>query len=136
MNMKDFIDPKSYEGMDETSLSISGDNLAFPANLQVGQTLSDGNVKMDISAENGAVIMSTEIRIYNRKVEAIEDITTPAGTFKCYKISNSMDTKMAFMKMTTKSTSWYCKNVGAIKTENYDAAGKLLGYSQISKIVK
>ena len=35
--------------------------------------------------------MDMSIKIYNRKVEAKEDITTPAGNFSCYKISYDME---------------------------------------------
>jgi len=69
--------------------------------------------------------------ITNRKVEAIEDITTPAGTFTCYKISSDVETKM-MMKISIKSVEWYAKNVGTVRTESYNNNGKLTGYTLLT----
>ncbi len=38
------------------------------------------------------------------------------------------------MNITTRSITWYAKNIGAVRTENYDRKGKLLGYTEITSI--
>lgn len=75
--------------------------------------------------------MNMSVRMYNRKVEAFESVTTPTGTFDCYKLTYDMDVK-SIMKMTVKATQWVAKNVGAVKTESLDKNGKLVGYSLLT----
>jgi hypothetical protein len=69
--------------------------------------------------------------MFNRKVEALESITTPAGTFECYKLTYDMEIK-SMIKMTVKATQWVARNVGAVKTESFDKNGKLVGYSLLT----
>jgi hypothetical protein len=121
----------SMQELEEGKVKIEGVDLKFPENLSPGQKLEDGNMTMSFEG-GGIMAMNMTIRIFNRVVDAIEDITTPAGTFKAYKISNDMETKMG-LKMTNKSTTWYAKNVGAVRTETYDKNGKLIGYTEMTQ---
>ncbi len=127
LDMKNFLDPNTMGGMKDMEMSVDGLDLEFPNVLQVGQTLKDGDIQVKFMS-GGMSIMNMSVKIYNRKVEAIENITTPAGTFECYKLSYDMDVK-SIMKMTVKATQWVAKHVGAVKTESYDKNGKLVGYS-------
>jgi hypothetical protein len=58
-------------------------------------------------------------------------VTTPAGTFECYKLSFDSEVK-TILKMTTKSVQWIAKNVGAVKTETFDKNGKSLGTTELT----
>lgn len=78
--------------------------------------------------------MSTTIK--NRKVEAIENVTTPAGTFKCFKISYDIVTDTFLKKVTSKAVQWYSENVGMVRTESYGQNGKLDSYSVLTGIQK
>ncbi len=80
--------------------------------------------------------MSITIAITNRMVEKRETITTPAGTFDCYKITYDVQTGMGFIKTNTKTAEWYSGKAGSVRTETLDKKGKLMGYSQITSIKK
>lgn len=134
MDMKNFLDPKTMSGFKDMEVTVSGADLEFPGVMQVGQTLKDGDIKMAVNS-SGMNIMNLEVKIYNRKVEAIESITTPAGTFECYKVSYDTEFRTMF-KITAKGTEWISRNVGTVKSEQYDKNGKLTGYTLLTKFGK
>lgn len=73
--------------------------------------------------------------VTNRKVIGKESVTTPAGTFECYKISYDIATKM-MINMKTKATEWYARGTGLIKSETYSTDGKLMGSNVLTSIKK
>lgn len=132
IDMKRFmgqLDLTKYEGME---MKIQSQNIEIPSSLNVGQMLNEGNITISFSS-NGMTVFNMTTRIFNRKVEAQESITTPAGTFQCYKISYDIEVK-SMIKVTTKATEWYAKKVGIVKSESYDKNGKLTGYSLLTDI--
>jgi hypothetical protein len=80
-------------------------------------------------------IMNMTINVSNRKVEAVENLTTPAGTFECYKISFDVATKM-MINVKSKGVEWFAKGIGMVKNETYDSNGKLLGSNVLTSIKK
>ena len=121
--------------MGETGMSVdvSGDQLDLPTELTVGQTMKDAtyNIKM---AMGTMTLMNRTYTIKDRKVESQESLTTPAGTFDCYKITFlTTDNKSG---STTKSAMWYAKDAGLIKSENYKDDGKLITRQVLVKLVK
>jgi hypothetical protein len=126
MDMKNFIDDetmKSFEGMEVT---MDATALDYPANLAPGQALPEGHITIKATSQ-GVPVMTMVVKIYDRKVEAIEDITTPAGTFSCYKLSYTVESKTMFT-IIAKSTDWIAKRVGVVRSETFDKNGKLTGY--------
>ncbi|MEQ9168598.1 MAG: hypothetical protein RLO12_20235, partial [Fulvivirga sp.] len=95
--------------------------------LSVGMSLNDASLKM-----SGSIPFKMEVNIVNRKVEGKESITTPAGTFECYKITYTINTK-SIMSMETTGADWIAKEIGMVKSENYNKNGKLQGYSLLTK---
>jgi len=77
--------------------------------------------------------MTMVVKIYDRKVEAIEDMTTPAGTFSCYKMTSTIETKTMFTVI-VKSTDWMAKKVGSVRSETFDKNGNLTGYSVLTSM--
>ena len=61
-------------------------------------------------------MMNMVVKIYDRKVEALEEITTPAGIFSCYKMTSTIETKTMFT-MVAKSNEWMARKVGPVKSE-------------------
>ena len=131
------VDMKSYmmagmfpegSGMD---VEVDSRNLEFPATLEVGMTLPDGYISTKVNS-GGMALMSTRVEVVNRKVEAMESITTPAGTFDCYKISQESRVK-SVMSMTTNSVEWISKHVGVVRSESYDKKGELESYSILTE---
>jgi hypothetical protein len=96
--------------------------------------LNDGEVSMAISNQMGMKIMTMSTRLTNRTVEGFEDITTPAGTFKCAKITSDIEAKV-MMKMKLKMVEWISENVGTVRSESRDEKGKLNSYTVLTSIV-
>jgi len=123
------VNMEAYENMD---IIIESENVTIPRNPKPGDLLGDGSIIMTIKNEDITLITIT-VKIYNRKVETIEKVTTPAGTFECFKISYDIETKM-LLTIKAKAAEWYSKDVGLVKSESYNKKGKLRGYSLLSSI--
>ncbi len=122
-DMNNMIPAEMMESLGEMDMEITSDYLEFPSNAVAGQTLPDGT--MTIKAwMNGVNVMNMTVLVTDRKIEGFEQITTPAGTFDCMKYSFTTTTKMMFTT-TSSSTTWLAKEVGNVKTENYDNKGRL-----------
>jgi hypothetical protein len=130
IDMRNYVDPSTMAGMQGMEVKMDASDLEMPSHLAAGQQLKDGYVHMTAS-NMGMTIMNLEIKILNRKVEAIENITTPAGTFSCVKLT--YDTEVKLMgKTTAKGIEWFAKDVGSVRSETYDKSGKLLTYSVLT----
>lgn len=122
---------KAFEGME---VKVVSEDLMYPPKLSPGMKLKDGSIRIDIVG--GIMKMSMTTNITNRKVEAHETISTPAGDFKCYKVSEDIQSKMAFVKTKIYSVAWIAKDIGTIRSESYNKKGKLDGITELMKIVK
>jgi len=139
MDMKNFISAQqkeAYKGMD---IKMEGDLLEYPSGMTAGMALPNGNMKM-IVTDKGTEVNNTTINIHDRKCVAIENRTTPAGTWECYKITYTIDMimKVGVMTMPIKprtSTEWFSFKVGAVRTESYKNE-KLEGYSELTAFKK
>lgn len=129
VDMDAYVDDGQTEAYEESQISFEFENIGYPANMSVGSTLDDGSVTFTV--DMGMMTISNETRIINRKVEARENVTTPAGTFDCYKISQEIQNKMGFVTVKLKSVSWLTKGIGAVKSISYDADGEVLSTSEL-----
>ena len=121
-----------YEGLD---MEIDADKIDFPSNPKVGQELTNGSVKATVKNE-GMTMLTLNITITNRKVAAIEKITTEAGTFDCVKITYDAATTIGIFTVKTQSAEWFSEGVGLVRNETYNKKGKLSSYSVLTKITK
>jgi hypothetical protein len=121
MDMKVFIPPAQQEQMKSGTANASNVYLEYPANMNVGDQLKDGQFNMDYEAASG-LKSSIEISITERKVEGKETITTPAGTWECYKITakNKIVSKIAGIGIPIRMdvTEWFAPGFGVVKTES------------------
>jgi hypothetical protein len=134
IDMKNLLGAQTMESYKDMEMSIEGGNLEMPASMKAGDILKTGDMKIAF-ASGGMTIMNMTINISNRKVEAVENIATPAGTFECYKISYDVATKM-MVNVKTKGVEWYSKGVGMVKSETYSTDGKILGSNVLNSIKK
>ncbi len=118
------------EGM---SIDISGDQMEIPSNFEVGESLKDMNYNIKMMM-NQLAVMDRNFLIRDRKVEGKEAITTTAGTFDCYKLTYTTESKGRIGSSITKSAVWYSKDVGMVKTENFKDNGKLINRMVLAKI--
>ena len=101
-----------------------------------------------MSSERDGKKMLMKFVYKDRKVEGKEEITTPAGTFNCFKISNSVEVEMDIpgmdektkemmkqMKNNMKSTTttWFAPNFGIVKMEMY-MNGELQSRNEVTAV--
>jgi hypothetical protein len=134
IDMKNFMNQESMEAYKDMEMKMEGGSLEMPGTMKAGDLLKSGDMKMSFSS-GGMTIMNITMNISNRKVEAVENLTTPAGTFECYKISSDVAMKM-MVNMKVKSVEWYAKGVGMVKSESYNTDGKLQGSNVLTSLKK
>ena len=94
--------------------------IEYPAAMNAGDNLKDGHMELDM--DNKGMKQSLTLDVANRKVEGKEKITTPAGTWDCYKITNSTKMKIKTMgigiPMNMDVTEWFAPGFGIVKTQS------------------
>ncbi len=130
IDMSKYIPEETMEGFKNMDVEMEFEAITIPENLEVGQYLEDGGVNMTIS---GPMQMNMEIKIQDRKVMAKENIEVPAGTYEAWKINSIMKLDM-MMTRETKIVEWIAKNVGVVRSEQYDKKGKLNSYTVLTEI--
>ncbi len=116
----------------DMNVSIKADKLEMSRQLKAGDRLSDGNLTMEVST-NDFKIMTITILVTDRVVEGTESITTPAGTYPCYKIKQKVISRFG-VTMETNSIEWYCEGTGLIKSESYSNDGKLTSRTELIEL--
>lgn len=137
INMQDFtssVNYEQYEGSPDVDVVVDSEDMFYPSDMAVGQTLPDGKVEIAVLA-NGAKMFGSTVTVKDRKVESTETIETPAGTFECLKVTATVITK-SMMSMETKTIQWLAEDIGIVKTENRNKKGKLAGYQLLTGIEK
>lgn len=134
VDMKSYLNDESLAAYQSMDVQVTSENMELPSNMSSGDILGEG--KVDVTVYNSGVqMLKMVIFVKNRKVEAEETITTPAGTFDCFKISSEIETTMIF-KINTSTIEWYSKEYGVVRSETYDKKGKLVGYSILESFKK
>lgn len=122
----------AYQNMD---VQVDATKLEIPTlDESAGTTLEDGKVVVGVGS-GGVSVFKMTVEVTDRKVEAREEKTTPAGTFDCLKLSQKVSTRM-LMKIEASSKEWYAEEVGLIRSESYNKKGKMTGYSELTKLEK
>jgi len=118
---------RAYQDMD---LTVDASDFEMPSFDQAeGTSLEDGNMSIEI----GEVGLTMKVSITDRKIEAKEEVTTPAGTYNCMVLSHKIKTKM-LVNINSSSKEWYAENIGIVKSETYNRRGKLMGSSVLTKL--
>jgi hypothetical protein len=136
-----------FANMDAKGAKMEGDPISFPISVTEGETLPDVTYSMTVTKAGKQ--MKTTVFMKNRKVGAKEKVTTPAGTFDCYRISSTseaevdiegMDEKMKQIMQSMKNTMpkqsfviFYDPAVTIIKVEMY-SDDKLVSHSDVVAI--
>ena len=120
VDMKAFIPSAQQEQMGDISGSTDKVYLEYPANMKEGDALKDGSFSMDFKAKSG-LASHVEVSLTNRKVAGKESVTTPAGTWDCFKITyhSKVVIKMGIgIPFNTDITEWYAPGFGVVKSES------------------
>lgn len=129
------IMPQSMlEQFKDMEYDITGTDIELPNDLSVGQSLNDANVSMSISM--AGMKMDMEVNMVERKVEKKESITTPAGTFDCFVISEVTESKTMGATQSFPSRLWLAEGIGMVKQETYKKGGSLMSSVELTKLDK
>ena len=126
LDMTRMISEEQMQAYKDMNMKIDMDNIEIPEKLEAGMVLNDGSVTI-----SGDMPMNITVNITDRKVEGKETITTPAGTFECFKITYSVSTKMV-MNIKSTGADFIAQGVGMVRNETYNKSGKLTGYSELT----
>ncbi len=130
MDMRRFLPQEQQKAFDSYELKFETENLELPSKLSAGQTLKNGSIVM--TAVGSPLPMKITVNITDRKVQGKESITTPAGTFECWKITSRSATQMQMgfnMNLNFTTTEWIAEKAGMVKSESYDKNGSLSSYT-------
>lgn len=95
--------------------------LEYPAAISVGSHLPDLTAKFSITADNRTYLAT--LKFYDRNVKARETVTTPAGTYDCFKNTYRITVTYSGSSQpppasTSQSTEWYSPTFGVVKSES------------------
>ena len=127
-DMKSFV---SIAPGTEGFIEIEGDKIRIPSTLSPGDKLDDVKFTMTL---NMGIRIRTEISLTEQECLSIDDVTVPAGSFKCHKLSQKSAATVMRRTTTTKTISWYAPGIGTVKTEVYDDKGKLQSSMELHAI--
>ena len=122
----------AMEQFKDMDVEISGTDLEVPNNLSAGQDLKDASVTMKINM--GGMNMNSVVEMTNRRVEKMEQVTTPAGTFDCAVLYSETRSKMMMADRSFPSRTWMAKDVGVVKTESYNKKGEVVTRMELTAI--
>ena len=126
--------PEMLASLGDVDAEVTGTNMDLPNNLSIGQKLPDSEMNVKINMSGIKMNMNTSIT--NREVLAKETITTPAGTFECYVLTQTMQMKSMATNQKSTSKTWIAEGVGVVKSEDYKKNGKLRGMSLLTAFNK
>ncbi|SHI46654.1 hypothetical protein [Aquimarina spongiae] len=127
------FDKLSEHNKNNLSLKIDGDVLEFPVGMQPGDDLNDGNISIKVNSEAFTLVTMT-FDVFNREIVGEETITTPAGTYKCKKVTFDFTSKFGIINVKGTGVEWYYNDAMVVKSESYNKKGKLIGYHELTGI--
>lgn len=128
-----FLDPSTMSAYESMEVEVDASHMEMPLNAVAGTELQDGSVTAVVS-NSGMKLITISVKVFNRKIEAIESIDTPAGSFECIKNSYDALSETGFVKVNLSAIEWYCPDVGTIRSESYNKNGKLMSYTVLESI--
>ncbi len=112
--------PQTGKGNTDANATVSNAFIEYPAAMQPGDELKDAGMQIDV--ESNGMKQSIDMQVTKRKVQAKEKVTTSAGTWDCYKITNTTKMKIKTMgigmPMNIENTEWFAPGFGVVKTES------------------
>lgn len=121
---------QQYEEMG-LEMDISGTDIQLPNDLSVGKQLEDANVS--VAMNMSGIKMNITVDQTNRSVEKKESVTTPAGTFDCYVITETTTSKTMGATQEMNNKLWLAEGVGMVKQESYKKNGSLMSRMELTK---
>lgn len=116
----DFSDMLSKDAAEDedVDISVTGTYTSVPRNPRIGD-LPDGELKAKIRAEG--MRLTVKMKVCNRRIEGRETVSTDAGAFDCWRISEDIVVSVLLFKKRTTVVSWYADSVGLVRSESWSA---------------
>ncbi|MEI6947040.1 hypothetical protein V9K67_07535 [Paraflavisolibacter sp. H34] len=130
--------PQQPQGLGPSEAQMTSMYLEYPSSMSVGQSLKDVDFNMDITLSSG-IPAKISYKAENRKVDAKEKVTTPAGSWEAFIITYDGYMRIGTVigiPMSFKAKEWFVPGMGVVKTESYAKNGKLNGSTMITSITK
>lgn len=108
--------------------------MQYPPGMSVGQQLPDAHFTLNL--QQHSIVSSATLSATKRKVEAREKITTPAGSWNCFRIRYTAKTKVAFIAFRYDVTEWFAPGFGIVKAVSYNKKGKVESHTELTRIEK
>ncbi|MBT9392446.1 hypothetical protein KLP40_04655 [Hymenobacter sp. NST-14] len=134
------LNPEQLSSFRDRILTYSPTPLAWPNQPTVGSELPDGGISVDVRS-SAVHIAEVYAKVQKRKVTGQESITTPAGTFACFKVEAEQESATVaradmVLRTTTRLVDYYSPAVGLVRTELYDKKGRLTEVRLLTAINK
>ncbi len=100
----------------QPNMKFTSGSMAYPASMKVGEHFNDFDAKFEMTF--GGTTTKASAKYTNRTVADQEKITTPAGTWTCFKITYDVVVTITGANMsptTMKTTEWYVPNLGVVQ---------------------
>ncbi len=132
MDVSGIMNPAMQNAFAGMEVTIEGTALEVPEKLEVGMELPDAST--NIRAGSGGIsIINMTVNITDRKVEGMETITTDAGTFDCYRLTQTTEVQL-MGKRSFKSVDYFAEGIGMVRSESYDRKGRLDSYMELTSM--
>lgn len=103
---------------EDVDISVTGTYTSVPRNPRIGD-LPDGELKAKIRAEG--MRLTVRMKVCNRRIEGRETVSTDAGAFDCWRISEDIVVSVLLFKKRKTVVSWYADSVGLVRSESWSA---------------
>ncbi len=94
--------------------------IEYPPSMKAGDALKDASMHMEI--DNNGMKQTIDMEVFDRKVEGKEKVTTPAGSWDCFKITYKSKSKIKTMgigmPMNIEGAEWFAPGFGIVKTDS------------------
>ncbi len=116
MNMPQSNSPQ----FNDASATASNVYIEYPSSMKAGDQLKDATMHLDVSTHG--MKQSMDMQVVDRKVLDKESVTTPAGTWDCFKITSTVHMTMRTagigIPIKMDQTEWFAPGFGIVKSES------------------
>jgi hypothetical protein len=116
------------KGMEKAKIEVSGEGFKLTPQIKIGQRANNTNINISLG------IIKIKATVSNTQCTAIEDVNVGAGTFRAFRIEQTITATALGIKNVTRTVTWYAEGVGTVKAVNYDNKGKLLGTKELMEM--
>lgn len=126
IDMKYFLPVTIANQFKNYTLTATGNAYEVPSQLTAGMILNSIRINYNFTPNvSGFSSSTTSVSFMNRTVINREKVTTPSGTYMCWKITEDCEIRNNTITK-QKITRWISNDFGLVKTETKDTSGNLI----------